>query len=83
MNEATQNGSYRGDIKLSTRRRHAQSWCNQVMYRHWILDREEEGIAEEEELTEEQQERLQRSMTWHPSRGPLPQIVCDGHLRGL
>jgi hypothetical protein len=57
---------------MNENRRRAPGWCNQMMYQHWILDREGEGIAEEEELTEKQQERLQRSMASHPSRGPLP-----------
>jgi hypothetical protein len=56
---------------MSTRRR-VPAWCNQVMYRYWILEREGEWIAKEE-LTEEEQKRLERSKAWHPSRGLLPQ----------
>jgi hypothetical protein len=50
-------------------------WCNQVMYRYWILEREGEWIGgeEEDELSEEEQEQLARSKAHHPSRGPQPQ----------
>ena len=57
---------------MNNNRRRTPSWITAQIYRHWILDREGEEITEEE-LTEEQQERLQRSMACHPSRGPLPQ----------
>jgi hypothetical protein len=40
------------------------------MYRYWILEREGEAITEEE-MTEEVQERIERSKQWHPSRGPM------------
>jgi hypothetical protein len=60
---------------MSTRRRRVPEWCNQVMYRYWVLEREGEWIGGEadEEMTEEEQEQLARSKAHHPSRGPLPQ----------
>jgi hypothetical protein len=51
------------------------SWDSEV-YRHVAEEWEGQWPNEEdqvEELTEEEQERLERSMAWHPSRGPLPQ----------
>jgi ABC-type transport system involved in cytochrome c biogenesis ATPase subunit len=41
-------------------------------YRRWVEQRELWLIEEDqiEELSEEEQQRLQRSMRWHPSRGP-------------
>jgi hypothetical protein len=38
------------------------------MYRVWFLEREREAITDEE-MTEEVQERIERSKQWHPSRG--------------
>jgi hypothetical protein len=42
--------------------------ANQEMYRYWVLEREET----EEELTEEEQQRLERSKAWHPSQAIPP-----------
>ena len=50
-------------------RRRVPGWCNALMYRYWILEREKDWITEEE-LTEEEQKRLERSKAHHPSKGP-------------
>jgi hypothetical protein len=42
---------------MNNNRRRTPSWITVQIYRHWILDREGEEITEEE-LTEEQQERV-------------------------
>jgi hypothetical protein len=49
-------------------KRHTPGWCKEEMYRHWVLERKGEAITEEE-LTEDVQERIERSKQWHPSRG--------------
>jgi hypothetical protein len=53
---------------MNRNRRHTPSWWKQRIYRIWVLERE--GTTEEE-LTEEEEQKLERSKAWHPSRGPL------------
>jgi hypothetical protein len=56
---------------MSRPRRRIPRWVNQMMYRHRVLEREGEyvGDGQEEELSEEEQQRLERSKAHHPSQG--------------
>ena len=53
-------------------RRKSYRW-NSWMYRYWFLEREREGEyvgdGREEELSEEEQAKLERSKGHHPSQG--------------
>lgn len=52
-------------------RRRTPAWCKDQIYRYWVLQREGEYLTEEE-LTEEEHKRLERSKKWHPSQAPAP-----------
>jgi hypothetical protein len=72
---------------MSPRRHFARGrWTREIAW-HWFYERQRTGKwidgkwvegewiggDKDQELTEEEQRRLSRSMAWHPSRGPQPE----------
>jgi hypothetical protein len=55
---------------MTMARKKRYPWTREL-YRYWILDREGEyvGDGKKKELSEEEQQRLERSKAHHPSQG--------------